>query len=225
MIAIRFIIIGLWYFFKRNIWNFLVLISLIGISSLALYQSARAIGLVDGNWWSGMWQNFATEMIGAIMTFILFEILINANNRQEALVRQMASTDHHTALAASNELRALGYLFDGTLHRKSFAFAHLTGVDLSGASLRKTDFQGANLQDAVLIDTNLQGANLQGSSLIGARMDAVQCDHKTRLPDGQYWSANTDWTHYTQGKSPSISITKKRPQSHHYRLLRTKKRH
>ena len=52
-------IIGLWYFGKRNIWNFLVIFVLVAITGLALYQSALDNGSVDGVWWSGMWQNSA----------------------------------------------------------------------------------------------------------------------------------------------------------------------
>lgn len=199
------------------------MMSLIGISSLALYQSARAIGLVDGNWWSGMWQNFATEMIGAIMTFTLFEILINANNQQELLVRQMASHDQRIALSAVAELRALGYLFDGTLHRKSFADTHLEGINLRDSSLVKANFQNANLQNASLINADLRGTNLQNASLIGADLMGVRCNQQTRLPDGRFWSDDVNWSDYTEHNADTLA-THKRPQSHYYRRLRTKQR-
>lgn len=132
---IRLIFIGLYHFFKRNVWNFLVIFAMLGIFALTLWQSALDNGGIDGAWTSGLWLNFATELLGAILTFALFEILINANNRQEELLRQARSHDNNTALHAINELRALGYLFDGTLHGVNLRGANLAGADLRGASL------------------------------------------------------------------------------------------
>lgn len=134
---IRLIIFGLYHFFKRNIWNFLVIFALVGIAGVAVWQSALDNGGFDAAWTSGLWLNFATELLGAILTFAMFEVLINANNRQEELVRQLRSHDNNTVHHAVNELRALGYLFDGTLHGANLRGANLAGVDLRGASLSR----------------------------------------------------------------------------------------
>lgn len=220
-------IIGLWYFGKRNIWNFLVIFVLVAVTGLALYQSALDNGTVDGVWWSGMWQNFATEMIGAILTFALFEMLINANNRQEALVRQMASRDNATALNAVNELRASGYLFDGTLQRKSLAEANLSGANLMDANLSELRFSRADLSSANLSGANLKGADLRYANLEAAILSNTQFDRKTILPDEQYWSPDTNLEKFTRPEqTKTIPVTKEmsRPQSHPYRALRAKRR-
>jgi hypothetical protein len=133
---IRLIILGLFYFFKRNIWNFLVIFALLGIAALAVWQSALDNGGIAAAWTSGLWLNFATELLGAILTFAMFEVLISANNRQEELIRQLRSHDNNTVLHAVNELRVLGYLFDGTLYGANLRGADLTGADLRGAYLR-----------------------------------------------------------------------------------------
>jgi hypothetical protein len=137
MFMIRLIIFGLYYFFKRNIWNFLVIFSLLGIAAVAVWQSAVDNGGIGAAWTSGLWLNFATELLGAILTFAMFEVLINANNRQEELVRQLRSHDNNTVVHAVNELRALGYLYDGTLHGANLSGANLAGADLRGASLAR----------------------------------------------------------------------------------------
>lgn len=220
-------IIGLWYFGKRNIWNFLVIFMLVAVTGLALYQSALDNGNLDPVWWSGMWQNFATEMIGAILTFALFEMLINANNRQEALLRQMASKDNATAVNAVNELRASGYLFDGTLQHKIFAEANLSGANLMDANLAEVRFRSANLSSTNLVGANLKGADLRYANLEGAVLNKTQFDSKTILPDDQYWSPDTDLSQFTHSGDVRVSDSVKRvirPQSHPYRALRTKRR-
>ncbi|MEM9953369.1 MAG: pentapeptide repeat-containing protein [Chloroflexota bacterium] len=219
---LNLLVVGLYYFGKRNIWNFLVILALIGITGIGFYQSAQAQGIVDAMWWSGMWQNFATEMIGAIMTFALFEILINANTRQEMLTRQMASSDNATAINAVNELRALGYLFEGTLHSKSFREANLAGVDLSEASLVKVNLRGANLRQARLVNVDLSGADLRYADLSGATMMNIHCDTTTILPDERLWSPDVDWSLYTHS-THSTQANLNRPQSHPYRNLRLKR--
>lgn len=213
-------IVGLWYFGKRNIWNFLVIFVLVAITGLALYQSALDNGAVDGAWWSSMWQNFATEMIGAILTFALFEMLINANNRQELLIRQMASTDNATALNAVNELRASGYLFDGTLYGKAVKLANLSGANLRDANLSGLSLRSANLQNAIFAGANLKGADLRYANLEGAILNNAQFDRKTILPNEQYWSSDTNLEQFT---SPGEKKPLIRPKTHPYRALRTKR--
>src|SRR5262245_15776784 len=133
---IRLAVVGLYYFVKRNVWNFLVMFALLGIAALAVWQSAVDNGGIGAAWTSGLWLNFATEVLGAILSSSMFEILTNANNHAEELVRQLRSHDNHTVQAALNELRAVGYLFDGTLHGANLRGANLTGADLRGASIK-----------------------------------------------------------------------------------------
>jgi|GEM_PF-2361156 len=239
------LLVGLYYFARRNVWNFLVIFVLVAITGLALYQSALDASTVDGNWWSGMWQNFATEMIGAILTFALFEMLINANNRQETLIRQMGSGDNATALNAVNELRADGYLFDGTLQGKTLENASLTGANLVDANLSGTRLRNTDLSDAKLMNANLEGADLRYANLENATLLNAHFDSKTILPDEQHWHPAIDMTVYTappvieevieaQSDVPDLLTISpleietppeiKRPQSHPYRALRAKRR-
>ncbi len=72
--------------------------------------------------------------------------------------------------------------------------ADLSGVQLNGANLR-----GANLRAADCSGADLRGAVLAGSNLINADLKSAiiseifpQCDRKTVLPDGTYWSSIHD---------------------------------
>lgn len=208
MTFLRLLTVGLWYFVKRNRWNFLVIFALIGISGLGLYQSALDNLGADKAWWSGMWQNFGTEVIGAILTFTIFEMLINANNRQEALIRQMASSDNATARNAVNELRALGYLFDGTLRGKSLVSANLAGANLAHADFEGVSLKMANVADATLDGTNLKGADLSLTNLNDAQLSKAILDSHTILPE----------------TSTSQAITSHHITPHPYRALRAKRR-
>lgn len=125
----------------------------------------------DSAWWSGFLQNFSTEMMGAIATFVLFELVIETRKREEnkqevidkekaTLIVQMRSSDEVTVENALEQLRVNGWLEDGTLADEQLSAKYLTSANLSGARL--TD---ANLSHTILVGTNLSGANLENANL------------------------------------------------------------
>lgn len=229
---LRLFVIGLYYFFIRNRWNMLVIFALILIAGLGLYQSILDNQAANQAWWSGMWQNFGTEVIGAIMTFILFEIIVSANSRQEALVRQMSSPDNTTAINAANELKALGYLYDGTLNRQSFFKANLSGTDLRNAQLTGANLSSANLSNVDLSGADLRATKLTKANLVGCTLDNTKLNEKTMLPDGNYWSTQTDMRRYTDPNHPNFlrndrvapQPQRKNWQSHHHRYIWSKRK-
>jgi len=80
--------------------------------------------------------------------------------------------------------------------------ANITQANLSYANLAHTDFTNAdlrvaNLTEANLWQTNLSGANLDGADLRDATLNEVICNEQTRLPDGQFWQPDTDWSVFT----------------------------
>ncbi len=163
-------------------------------------------------WWSNLWQGICTELIGAIITALLFTVLLGAVERQaeqtrrlaeqqqaEAdlkaqLIRQMGSRDNSTALYVAGELAAKGWLYDGSLQG-----AHLIGADLQDAELVAANLEGAvlvgaNLQDVDLWNANLQGAdlwnaNLQGVKLAGANLQGANL-RNANLQGADLWEAN-----------------------------------
>lgn len=125
-------------------------------------------------WADSFFQNFGTEMFGAFLTFLLIEVLVSGRREREAearhlkergeqLIRQLRSSVNAEARRAAEELRARGWLMDGTLR----------GADLHGANLQEASLYRADMQGANLLRADLQGANLREANLQGARMQWV----------------------------------------------------
>jgi len=166
----------------------------------------------DGEWLSGLLQNFGTEMAGAIATFLLFELIVGNRQEKERLIRVFGSQDNAIAKHAIEELRAHGWLEDGSLYGANLRRANLQGTVLIGANLQGTVLIGANLQRANLWDANLQGANLrdanlqranlwnanlQGTNLRDANLQGAKLDTNTILPDGSKCTEDTDMERFT----------------------------
>jgi hypothetical protein len=172
----------------------LVLGILLGAFVTAIAFSSYAHFNAEGAFWDWGWldsfaQNAGTEMLGAFLTFLLIEVLVTqrrqAKEKSEAsdelrhrLIRRMGSQVNEEALHAAGELRAYGWLEDGTLRgadlrRANLQSAHLFGASLPGADLDRSnlngaDLRGANLQDALLNAANLHAANVIRANLQGA---------------------------------------------------------
>lgn len=136
--------------------------------------------------WPGLAINFGTGMGGSLVTFILIDLLIGSRERQEAdqqekarLIRQMHSRESGLALVAVEELRAHGWLLDGSLRGANLVNANLQAGYLRYASLRETNFHRANLQKTRLGKTDLRGANLEEAILLDADLD------ESRLQDAR----------------------------------------
>jgi len=82
------------------------------------------------------------------------------DDHRNQLVREMASPDSGIALRAVNELRAKGWLSDGSLRGADLEGTRLEdGVFLAGANLSQVNFRQANLRNANLISANLEGSD------------------------------------------------------------------
>lgn len=136
--------------------------------------------------------NLGTELIGAVVIFLLVDQLIGgferleseqkqAEQHKKSLLLDLRSMDQPTASRALEELRSLGWLEDGTLELSDMSGVRLAGSDLVAADLtrvilRNADLEGAslqlaNLQDADLTNCNLAGANLSDATLTGADLE------------------------------------------------------
>ena len=151
-------------------------------------------------WWSGWSQNFSTEMFGAIMTFVLFELLVGSRKEREAeqrrqarkarelqarLRREAKSDINIVAVQAVNDIREHDWLWDGNgiLKDANLYNANLQGVNLRVANLESAglyqanlinaDLSWANLTDAELNSANLKNANLQEAILKGADLGSA----------------------------------------------------
>lgn len=171
-------------------WVFLL--ALVGGAFVAAFVAARGHELSVASFAGGL----STELFGAVLTFIVIDILINraekaeesaatANARIQQLILDMASQNNHVAKQAVNELRREGWLTDGSLqgaalrHINDIGDGYLLGIELRQADLQQADLNNAKLQMADLEYAQLQqadliGADLQSASLYGANLTHAQ---------------------------------------------------
>jgi hypothetical protein len=140
--------------------------------------------------WVGLALNLGTELGGAVVTFILLDLIIGGKERREAearkarheeqqrqlkterekeyLIQQLGSGINEVATRAAEELRVRGWLHDGSLQRARLNEANLRRADLRGADLRGAGLFRANLEGARLFKADLRGVHLVGANLQGA---------------------------------------------------------
>jgi hypothetical protein len=131
--------------------------------------------------------NISTEFASIAITVLIIDGL---NRRRDArtaeegersqLMRQLGSNINDVARRAAEELRARGWLTDGTLQGADLRVAHLEeaklwdadlqGVNLQWAKLKKANLNGSVLAGATLTQANLQAAKLRGADLRGANL-------------------------------------------------------
>ena len=159
---------------------------------VALVSSLGAL-LWGNQEWDGLALNLGSEMAGAVVTYALLELFIGGRERREAereaekkeleakkadLIAQMGSQVQGVAIAAVEELRRHGWLYDGSLQGAQLAGANLPKADLIAANLQEADVHGADLQGTLLFAANLQGAdliaaNLQEADLVRANLQGA----------------------------------------------------
>ncbi len=174
----------------------------LGISASAhILDAGMSSALEIDDWWAwmdGAFQNFSTEVIGAILTFGLIEVLVGARDRRAAdAVQVQKDEQEREERRKSNQLQAVselkraqtpeerqpildrmkadGLLQGANLRRVNLLEANLLGTKLQGANLHEADLElaqlrVANLQGAGLKKTNLRGANLWAAKLQGATL-------------------------------------------------------
>jgi hypothetical protein len=86
------------------------------------------------------------------------------------LIRKMRSPEAKLVLDAVAELRARGWLEDGSLRGVLLCHAHLEGADLYRANLHNVDLHQARLDGADLGLADMAGTKLTRASLRGANL-------------------------------------------------------
>ena len=105
-------------------------------------------------------------------------------------------------------------LTDADLYEANLSDASLQGAELADATLRRTNlshanFLSANLTGADLVEANLDAADLSGANLKNADFNQARFSRNTRLPDGSYWSSDTDLKVFTQDSGSEQAIPQK----------------
>jgi hypothetical protein len=148
-----------------------LIIGLMGIGASVfgeLYKGEFAKETIEA-----FYPNFGMEFISIAITVIVIDWLYERRDERrekERLIRQMRSKDNGLALQAVEELRACGWLRDGSLRSVSLFGANLQeaeliAVDLSGTVLTRANLRLANLQNAMLDGADLTLADLSGANL------------------------------------------------------------
>jgi uncharacterized protein YjbI with pentapeptide repeats len=87
------------------------------------------------------------------------------------LIRKLRSPDNKCVLQSIEELRARGWLEDGSLNGIPLCHAHMQGADLFKADLSSVDLHQAHLDSADLSLANLTGTRLTRADLRAANMN------------------------------------------------------
>jgi len=154
----------------------LLLLTLAVISGVGGYLYQHPDGFDLGAFVSDFYANVSTELTSIAITVLIIDALnrrrdrIQGEREQRAqLIRELGSGVNEVAKHAAEELRARGWLTDGSLQE-----ADLRVANLEAAKLWKADLQGANLQWAKLKYVNLNGAILVGANLKQANLQAAK---------------------------------------------------
>lgn len=169
------------------------------------------------DWWGAL-LNLGPELIGAVVTYLLFDQFIERRERIETekarLLASLRSGSHDAALEAVAVLRERGWLEGDALKDANLIGANLEGLDLrnanlQGAILLETILEGADLtacdlRGALLCDAELDGAVLRDANLEGANLwDTSYGDHAV-LPDGTEWMPDTHMARFTDREHPDF---------------------
>lgn len=167
------------------------------VAAFASLLVSGLMNLLGFGWLDGALQNFGTEMIGAFVTFILFEKIIGARDRRAVeqqqlkrevrdLIRRTRSSANDIAKDAVDELRERELLIGkrGVLAGQRLREANLVEARLVEANLRKVNLYKADLHRADLTRADLQGADLTGATMYNTRLN------KANLQDAQLSDAN-----------------------------------
>ena len=153
-----------------------VLLSLAVLSGIAGYAVEHPEGFSLQQFAGDFYANVSTELTSIAITVLIIDTLnrrretrLEESREREQLTRQLGSSVNEVAKRASEELRARGWLTDGSLQGADLRIAHL-----EEAKLWKADLQGANLQWAKLKKSNLNGSVLVGANLMQANLQAAK---------------------------------------------------
>lgn len=158
----------------------------------------------------------SSEFRGADLSHSVLKSAVLENARMEKAHLKGADLSNAklaraTALDADfNEAKLVGaHLKEAQLSRANLTRADLTEADLTSANLSNAVLRNAELKEANFTKADLTGADLTGANLMDANFESAilkdanlekaKFRFTTKLPDGSYWSDDTDLTRFTDG--------------------------
>lgn len=141
--------------------------------------------------------NIAPELAGIVIGVLTIDYL-NERRQEEQLksqlILQMASKHNDVTDTVVRQLRAKGWLTDGTLKGAELGWANLADADLQEANLENAKLYYSILDDSNLYQVNLNGGNLDNASLIKAKV------FDAKLKNSSLDSANLEGAHLTDAE-------------------------
>lgn len=168
----------------------LILLAILGVAILMAILSSFHDGIFE---WRGLLGNLSTELMGAVITYVIIERIVqdgvNQDELKKKLIRRLENPQTGVTWEVIQELRHQGWLEDGSLYGWFLKRANLSGVSLMGADLNGLGLYRCNLKDVRVTDQQL-------ASLKDLR--------RTIMPDGEIYdgryclSGDLEWarTHY-----------------------------
>lgn len=146
------------------------------------------------SWWSSLSQNFATELFGAITTFVLIEILlrrsqqkseenerfvaaVNSQNSQKIVT--IISDQKSSKYIAAGLLRNVNWsdldlsgirLLDYDLVRADFSRAIGNGIEMRGCNMEYCIFSDALFETAALVECNLRRCQMENINMVNGKL-------------------------------------------------------
>jgi uncharacterized protein YjbI with pentapeptide repeats len=164
-----------------------ILLALALLTGVGGYIQQHPGGFDLGAFIADFYANISAEFASIAITVLIIDGLNRRRDARSAeesersqLIRQLGSNINDVARRAAEELRARGWLADGTLQGADLRVAHLEeaklwdadlqGANLQWAKLKKANLNGSVLAGATLTQANLQAAKLRGADLRGATL-------------------------------------------------------
>lgn len=165
----------------------LVMLALALVGGFLGFQQAYPGTFNFGTFITAFYTQLSSELAGIAITVLLIDYLHERREEhrlRQQLIHELGSRNNDIADKAVYELRARGWLMDGTLENVDLHNADLTGANLANANLCHAnllnvklvdaELQNANLSEADLKDANLKGANLQNANLWASNITMEQ---------------------------------------------------
>jgi hypothetical protein len=147
-----------------------VLGALLAVALVMTAVSYLQDGVFD---WRGLVANLSTELIGAVLTYLVLEQVIGRREEQEQhkehLIRELENPNNGIVAEAVNELRAHGWLTDGSL---------------AGWLIVGGNFHGLYLKDANLMGMGMYKCTLRDAQIEQSQLLTLSDLRRTTLPDG-----------------------------------------
>ena len=158
--------------------NLFILATLMVITAGSIFLSADSSPTgSSADWWSGLWQNFSSEMLGALLMFLLLNIWLRGREKKDQKIQNQKH--YKSLLFHAKDYEEVQHILQEMQDSDALEDVHLPNVDLSKIGLYQADFTGANLRGAIFHKTNLVQSILNHVDLTDASMEDVALSYAT----------------------------------------------